>query len=416
MVVGLLCGTLVATAVRADLRLFKPGPPSPVIFPDQTIPLRFNHGKHVAKGIRCVTCHANIPKSMFGKDRNIPNGQVCDTCHGTDHDEYKPGSLPTGEKIARKCSFCHPGYKGDGKDVIQKMDFPVPNLKFNHKIHIDNKFECSVCHGDFKNVTIATREGQLPKMNDCLKCHDGRKAPSACGTCHLVDRDDRLVQNFPQGKLLPTQQLRGASHDIEWSRNHRLITVVDRKLCQNCHSESFCLDCHNQTYKPLSIHPNDWIHIHPVAARKNDPNCTSCHRLQSFCIACHERSLVGVRPTGSPGAFRQGGTPGTNGAGRFHPNNWVSPGGRSLHPQEAQKNIRACVSCHRESFCMSCHATRARQGADPSRGIGSGVFAGQSPHPSNWVASGRCKALATRNYRVCLKCHVPDDMSLRMCL
>jgi hypothetical protein len=57
------------------------------------------------------------------------------------------------------------------------------------------------------------------------------------------------------------------------------------------------------------------------------------------------------------------------------------------------RNIRTCVSCHREESCLACHST------DPARGP---VF---SPHGPNFGATARCRFLAARNRRSCLKCH-----------
>ena len=34
---------------------------------------------------------------------------------------------------------------------------------------------------------------------------------------------------------------------------------------------------------PLKVHPNDWISMHPSAARQDNPRCMSCHQEQSFC-------------------------------------------------------------------------------------------------------------------------------------
>jgi hypothetical protein len=58
------------------------------------------------------------------------------------------------------------------------------------------------------------------------------------------------------------------------------------------------------------------------------------------------------------------------------------------HAYEAQRNIRACASCHREDFCMSCHA---------------GAI---SPHPIGFAASKRCEALSQKAGRMCLRCHI----------
>ena len=52
--------------------------------------------------------------------------------------------------------------------------------------------------------------------------------------------------------------------------------------------------------------------------------------------------------------------------------------------------MSACVSCHAERDCTSCHG---------ALGIGSGI----SPHPRDWL--DRCRALFEANSRACRTCH-----------
>ena len=63
--------------------------PSDVIFPAQHITLRFNHQKHLAKGMQltCKTCHGKAYGSASSQDVLLPRGSTCDACHSTDHDD-----------------------------------------------------------------------------------------------------------------------------------------------------------------------------------------------------------------------------------------------------------------------------------------------------------------------------------------
>jgi hypothetical protein len=160
----------------------------------------------------------------------------------------------------------------------------------------------------------------------------------------------------------------------------------------------------------MDFHGNDYVSRHMIEARRNEPNCGACHRRQSICLGCHERLGVvdpHTLPPGAPGAPQPGAfAPGTT--RRFHPDGWASPTpGPSHHSFEAQRNLRTCVSCHREDTCLQCHSALSG-GRMPSLQSG-----GVNPHPIGWADSGRCQALADRNPRVCLKCHAAGSAQLR---
>jgi nitrate reductase cytochrome c-type subunit len=70
------------------------------------------------------------------------------------------------------------------------------------------------------------------------------------------------------------------------------------------------------------------------------------------------------------------------------------------HSFQARRNIRACVSCHREESCLNCHS------ADPARSMGA------NPHWPGFGTSAACRAMASRNTRACLKCHAPGAPEL----
>ena len=93
---------------------------------------------------------------------------------------------------------------------------------------------------------------------------------------------------------------------------------------------------------------------------------------------------------------------------QFHPPGWARDASGEVlampraasHSLAAKRNIRTCVSCHREDSCLACHST------DASRGP---VF---SPHGPNFGATARCRFLSARNQRSCLKCHTPGTAQL----
>ena len=68
------------------------------VYPEQDIPLRFNHGQHLALKIDCVRCHTKIRGSTQTADFNFPTGASCDGCHGAQHPR------PAGEPA--RCDLC----------------------------------------------------------------------------------------------------------------------------------------------------------------------------------------------------------------------------------------------------------------------------------------------------------------------
>ena len=359
------------------------------VYPAQDIPLKFTHGQHLGLGLGCEDCHTKGETSTRSADLLVPTGAACDRCHGQQH--------PLAEGETAKCSLCHTKVE-DGTRVTAGLRMPRPLLHFNHKLHMDKGSECESCHGDMSKVRLASRL-QLPREAKCLECHDGFQATDRCGACHPSGSDGRILTRAQDDRALPALVPRGSSswgmaHDLAFVEDHAPQAKANPKLCASCHDDQFCLDCHDGAIRPMRIHAGDYLTVHALDARGGTMDCQSCHRLQSFCVACHDR--LGFEGT-SEGPF------GAGGALRFHPEGWAGPPGDAQgHAHAAQRNIAACVSCHDEDSCLACHATTAA--ATPGLSV--------SPHGSDFARSARCDALSSHNRRVCLRCHAPGDMNL----
>ena len=396
--------------------------PSELIFPDQTIPLRFSHAKHIDL-VDCVECHKGAVTSLRAKDRNLPPEATCLDCHDA-------AAAARGEATdpPSSCDTCHPGFEpkwlpgATMKDTSQvevhppAIVLPEPNLKFNHKAHVDKGVTCARCHQGMGAIDLATRDNALPVMGLCLECHDGDKggklpesgASNACKTCHLTHPDGRIDTQLAGGTLEPEGWYYMDAHDDRWLENHRSVATLNENGCWSCHTQKECLDCHNGVQKPLKVHPNNWILSHTIPARRNDPECSSCHHSQTFCVDCHTATKV---------ADTSGSRPPTG--TRFHPEGWVdmkndSLSGREVparnirgenhHSFQAQRNIRACASCHTESSCIACHGAQGVEIGSPYR---------INPHPPSWTRTNDCVRIRNKNERVCYKCHSPDAQAMR---
>jgi hypothetical protein len=370
-------------------------PRSEIIFPAQKLPLKFSHARHLKHQIECDFCHEKAPGSRLASDNLIPTEEVCTTCHEIDHEGKQKKAMP--------CASCH---EMTGPKEVARVELPPPNLRFDHKVHVDKSIQCTRCHGDLSSVELASR-WQLPKMELCLSCHNSRRgplnAPSRCATCHQTRRDGTVETVYAQGILVPSGTLRGDAHTLDFRTRHAAVAHSDEKYCANCHRQDFCLSCHNGIQKPLDFHGNDYVSRHGIDARKNDPDCQACHRRQTFCLGCHER--LGVVDLSTWPSTAKSFQPA--GARRFHPEGWADPvaaGQPQHHAWQAQRNLRTCTSCHRQETCLQCHASTS--------GAGQANRMNVNPHPPSWVGSSRCQALRGKNPRVCLTCHAQGDPHL----
>jgi hypothetical protein len=377
--------------------------PSSVIFPAQVSGLRFDHARHIALGATCATCHDKAKTSRSSADSLLPAGTRCDACHGTNH---RAGAVTPGADALGACATCHVGYRPEDGQRVLRTSVPPPHLRFDHAVHAERGIECAACHGAVGSLELATAD-QLPRMRGCFGCHTSDKPSSgrpsrACPTCHLTEHDTLLVTSFPEGRLEPPQWLHDAEHGPDWLERHKRIAGDDSRFCASCHAERFCTDCHDGRVRPRQVHPNDFLNMHAIAARQNSPTCTSCHHEQSFCLGCHQRA--GVTMSGPLGNIAE--------RGRFHPPPAVwteGPRGAGHHSWEAERNLNACVSCHTERDCVSCHATAA------VGGYGSGSNPGRhtDPHPPGFIT--RCGRALRQNARPCLVCHDPSDPVFASC-
>lgn len=357
------------------------------VYPAQVIPLEFSHHLHLEAGVDCTGCHFPANKSTAVTDRLLPAHPECEECHDIE-------AAKKGEKVdpPASCETCHPNFDSSVQKEPAKVVFPQANLIFNHAVHVGQwKIECSVCHGKFEGVGLATRQ-QLPKMETCLTCHDGKYASASCSTCHPTKPSGRLQLTFASGLLRPMQgNPFGIDHGPRYEFTHGSQAATNRQLCMECHAQSECNQCHDAMQKPLSVHPNDFITLHPVAARQNSMKCESCHRYQSFCVACHERTGVGL---GAPSSMRPSNV-------RVHPpyQVWVEILGPQHHGIAANRDIRTCTACHRETDCLSCHSDAEKFGS--RRQV--------NPHPTGFQAM--CRAMAAKNDRPCLVCHTEAKLA-----
>ena len=58
------------------------------------------------------------------------------------------------------------------------------HVKFNHAPHVRANVDCATCHGNIGGGTVAQVNVKL-SMGFCVNCHNEKKAPVDCLTCHF---------------------------------------------------------------------------------------------------------------------------------------------------------------------------------------------------------------------------------------
>jgi len=350
---------------------------SPVIYPLQRLPLVFSHKAHLGRGATCTTCHTTALTSRSALDNLLPTEAACRACHPIDR--AQPAKIAT---PVAACAGCHAGWQA-GQPIARTYLTPSP-LKFDHSAH--QMSACESCHRGIREVELATTK-QLPTMQSCLACHKQGGEERRCADCHVTQLGGRLATTFEHGELAPRHAGLGDDHGPGFEREHAVQARAPGATCAACHDRSECVDCHQGVVKPAGFHDGNYLLIHAGEARRGRPDCSACHRYESFCVACHEREGLGTRAV--PG-FGQPTRP-------FHVAGWASTGGGpNLHAGEARRNVAACASCHRDEDCMTCHSAEASS-------------ARVTPHPAGWRGSARCRALDRANRRMCLRCHIAQD-------
>lgn len=315
-------------------------------------PTRFPHSQHLS-GIACG-------------GPGLPDCLTCNTCHrlATDNKQAFPDK--------KLCTSCHKPGDEHMLAVRPPTHVPAPiayTIRFDHKKHLEMrevKGQCIPCHAG----AAQSESALFPAMERCFQCHEHRAQwdRAQCTPCHVRKDLERLLpQSF-------------ARHDSGFHRNHGQAARQQQKLCQQCHIQQHCDDCHDVTQdlsvekrRPEAIernlvHRGDFLSRHAIEVRSQPARCARCHQ-PSFCDSCHlERGVSGGRLNGR----------------NPHPVGWVNGDG---HGRDARRDILACAGCHDQgpaTNCIRCHKV--------------GAYGG-NPHPKGW------KSARSESAAMCRYCH-----------
>lgn len=140
-------------------------------------PIKFNHKIHAGDNrIGCTSCHAY---AEHGPVAGIPSMARCQGCHKFVKND------PDHPAIDKELKALQPILQ-DGKPIDWVRVYRVPDhVYFTHERHLASKakLKCQDCHGPVETMEVMRQVSPLT-MGWCLDCHERKKAPRDCWTCH----------------------------------------------------------------------------------------------------------------------------------------------------------------------------------------------------------------------------------------
>lgn len=138
--------------------------------PDARQPFDFSHQIHLSKGVLCTDCHTGVEK---GPVAGIPSINTCMICHS---------QIATDRPLIKTLTeMQEKGRELDWQRVYGWL--PQAHVRFDHAPHIRAKVDCSSCHGNLAEQTVAQRAVNM-NMSFCVNCHKSKQASNDCLTCH----------------------------------------------------------------------------------------------------------------------------------------------------------------------------------------------------------------------------------------
>ena len=338
----------------------------------------------------CSICHAMSPQVHTWK-ASTHNKVACTDCHvapGVENlvkekasgvkrlfynatDKYlapirMPNVIPN-----ESCQKCH--------DMSSRTVSASGDIIIDHQVHEIKKVACVTCHDGVahgkvseKRVTYKTDyakwNGMLakrfmkdtkstrPQMGTCMECHELKRAPLSCNTCHETSM---LPEEHKTEGFITKEHMQQAKKDILYCNTCHSYTTKNQvdvlkgksayvsylsgekpkettvTVTQYAKTNDYCVKCHS--VRPQS-HNTEFMSKHGLLANQNRDACFTCHDhringdspvVKVSCASCHPSS---------------------------HPKTW-----QKTHPpapiRENQKLNKSCMRCHIQERCAGCHTS-----------------------------------------------------------
>jgi hypothetical protein len=384
--------------------------------------VRFDHVEHVGEleqagdsAVTCISCHAEPGGPRMSVDAG-PQLGTCWSCHAHERPEHFI-SGPEAE-----CSVCHVPLADSGFDRERLLALEAPAdheapdfLLGGHGEAVGaDAARCSTCHVQDRCVAchvspdlpeiasipaapaemdqpvweaeypepqtheaLGFRSAHAPDDGDtktCATCH----TRDTCLSCH-VEPAPEPVASLPARSAVIAPGVDLDVHPPETHESpfflaaHSNLAAADPGSCATCHTEPYCVACHDGP-SDGGYHPPSFVSRHQADAWGRAQECATCHSTAAFCRVCHEQSGLG-----SQGRLDAG----------YHD---AEPLWLIRHGGAARQNLESCASCHQQSDCVQCHGV-----------LGSFQV---SPHTSDFDA----EAAWAKSPRTCIACHTSNPL------
>jgi hypothetical protein len=192
----------------------------------------------------------------------------------------------------------------------------APAAPFSHKIHLEQKIACVVCHSRAA-VSVKAADNLLPNPAVCSGCHKDVKQVKALRSLTVSKFNHQLhvklgtsiapaiakalesgaylgkKSNIHFADLTTTNACTGCHRGMERSDAVSLAVFPNMADCLVCHNQVdppfSCEKCHSpgQSLKPAS-HTNEWLESHSrKTVVKDKESCAVCHGREFRCLGCH---------------------------------------------------------------------------------------------------------------------------------
>lgn len=234
--------------------------------------------------VDCTRCHegmpvTSMPRAVMSRARHLLGSVTGAT--------PQPVTVPP-----NRCLDCH-------ETEIAKSIETTGGIRMDHSAPIDAGIPCESCHHETGH---ANKRVQASRMQVCVRCHDGNKAPNECSTCHIGDPGAHTVSAriFVQVELEPPtcggchdESTCDACHGLRMPHSTEFLAgdharpaaFEGRTLCWRCHVEADCTGgCHGSFDAGHGQYFKESHKQYPW-----DSQCGTCHKAHegSFCDRCH---------------------------------------------------------------------------------------------------------------------------------